>query len=72
VDCIVIIGTFSIDGPKKCSGLVVKQYEEKSMIELFEQHCFKNISCKSVDHITLREQLKTLFFAALQISQLSK
>jgi hypothetical protein len=52
VDGIVIFGTFSIDGPKKCSGLVVKQYEEKSMIELFEQHCFKNISCKSEDHVT--------------------
>ena len=52
VDGIVIIGTFSIDGTKKCSGLVVKQYEEKSMIELFEQHCFKNISCKSEDHVT--------------------
>lgn len=52
VDGMVIIGTFSPDGPTKCSGLEIKQYDENSMKEKFEQNQFKNVECKRDDHIT--------------------
>lgn len=48
----IIIGTFSIDGPKKCSGLEIKQYDENIMKKMFETGSFKNIECKREDHTT--------------------
>lgn len=48
----ILVGTFSVDGPFKCSGLEVKQYDQNSMKNLFENAGFKNITCKNVDHIT--------------------
>ncbi|PZE16916.1 SAM-dependent methyltransferase [Putridiphycobacter roseus] len=32
----LILGTFSKDGPKKCSGLDIQQYDEASMTTVFE------------------------------------
>ncbi|MEC8832487.1 MAG: class I SAM-dependent methyltransferase [Bacteroidota bacterium] len=46
----VIIGTFSENGPKKCSGLDIKQYTEDTMEETFRS--FTKIACKTEDHIT--------------------
>lgn len=46
----LVLGTFSEDGPKKCSGLDIKQYNEDSMEVLF-QH-FQKIECKTMDHTT--------------------
>lgn len=34
-DGIFILATFSIDGPKKCSGLEVSQYDKNALLELF-------------------------------------
>ena len=48
----LIIGTFSTDGPTKCSGLLIQQYTEVGMKEKFEAANFKNIECKREDHIT--------------------
>ena len=45
------IGTFSENGPLKCSGLEITQYSETSMAARFEKY-FEKISCKMVDHIT--------------------
>ena len=39
----VIIGTFSVDGPTKCSGLNIKQYDETSLKEQFKEAQFRNI-----------------------------
>ena len=48
---ILILGTFSKDGPKKCSGLDIKQYSEESMLLIFERY-FKKIKCIQEDHTT--------------------
>jgi hypothetical protein len=48
----LIVGTFSTDGPTKCSGLPIQQYTEAGMKEKFESANFKNIECKLEDHIT--------------------
>lgn len=34
----MIIGTFSIDGPFKCSGIEIKQYSEESLTNCFEEN----------------------------------
>ena len=34
---VFVIGTFSTSGPKKCSGLDITQYNEKSLTKLFNQ-----------------------------------
>jgi trans-aconitate methyltransferase len=60
----IIVGTFSVDGPKKCSGLEVKQYEEKTMKSLFEENNFKNIQCKREDHITPSGNIQNFVFCS--------
>jgi hypothetical protein len=52
VDGMVIVGTFSTDGPTKCSGLEIKQYDEDGMKAKFIQSDFKNLECKREDHVT--------------------
>ncbi len=64
VDGMVIIGTFSVDGPTKCSGLEIKQYDEDGMKEKFEQSDFKNIECKREDHITPAGAVQNFIFCS--------
>ena len=47
----LIIGTFSENGPLKCSGLDVKRYSEKEIEKLFNRS-FKLIDSFYYDHVT--------------------
>jgi SAM-dependent methyltransferase len=47
----LMIGTFSENGPKKCSGIEIKQYSDKSLSSCFEKD-FEKIDCLYVDHHT--------------------
>lgn len=47
----LVVGTFSIDGPTKCSGIAIKQYDEKTLEEAFLNH-FDKVNCTRVDHQT--------------------
>ncbi|HJV21030.1 MAG TPA: class I SAM-dependent methyltransferase [Sediminibacterium sp.] len=47
----LILGTFSENGPKKCSGLEIKQYTEASMSKRFEEK-FDRIKCIEEEHQT--------------------
>jgi len=47
----LIIGTFSENGPEKCSGLPVNRYAE-SQLEQVMSNDFKKIACINEDHIT--------------------
>jgi len=58
----VIVGTFSTDGPTKCSGLDVKQYDETGMKSRFESWAFKNILCKRENHITPMGAIQNFVF----------
>ena len=69
VDGLVIIGTFSVDGPKKCSGLEIKQYDEDSMKGKFENAEFKNIECKREDHITPAGAVQNFVFCSFLKNQ---
>ena len=62
----IIVGTFSVDGPPKCSGLEVKQYNEAGMKDKFEHASFKNIECKREDHITPTGAVQNFVFCSFE------
>ena len=64
VNGMVVIGTFSVDGPRKCSGLEIKQYDEEGMKEKLETAQFKNIECKREDHITPSGAIQNFVFCS--------
>ncbi len=45
------IGTFSENGPEKCSGLKIKQYSEETLTTEL-QNGFEKLRCIIEDHIT--------------------
>jgi 2-polyprenyl-3-methyl-5-hydroxy-6-metoxy-1,4-benzoquinol methylase len=47
----LVIGTFSENGPKKCSGLDIKQYSETSLNNKFKKY-FTKVNCLEIDHKT--------------------
>lgn len=47
----LVIGTFSDQGPTKCSGIDIKQYSEADMSAQLEGY-FEKINCFTVDHTT--------------------
>lgn len=46
----LILGTFSKNGPKKCSGLDIKQYNEEQMETVFNH--FEKLECRAEEHTT--------------------
>lgn len=46
-----LLGTFSENGPLKCSGLEIKQYSENNMIDTFKEH-FETEICFTENHTT--------------------
>jgi SAM-dependent methyltransferase len=48
----ILIGTFSFNGPIKCSGLDITQYDEKSLSTLFTSDNIHLSTYEYVDHIT--------------------
>jgi trans-aconitate methyltransferase len=62
----IIVGTFSVDGPKKCSGLEIKQYDEVRMKDKFEHASFKNIECKREVHITPTGYVQNFVFCSFE------
>ena len=47
----MIVGTFSPEGPTKCSGLSIRQYSDEELTTMFMDG-FEKIKCVNVDHIT--------------------
>jgi 2-polyprenyl-3-methyl-5-hydroxy-6-metoxy-1,4-benzoquinol methylase len=62
---ILILGTFSESGPKKCSGLDVQQYSETSLSAPFEKG-FKRIRCIEEAHITPRNTIQQFLFCSFR------
>ena len=61
----VTIGTFSKDGPKKCSGLDIKQYSEKTLMEELKNG-FKKIKCLTEKHITPFKTTQDFLFCSFK------
>ncbi|MBL0013658.1 MAG: class I SAM-dependent methyltransferase [Flavobacterium sp.] len=57
----MVIGTFSENGPRKCSGLDITQYNEAKMNAIFESH-FDLVDCFTEDHITPFDTIQNFIF----------
>ncbi len=62
---ILVLGTFSVNGPKKCSGLEIKQYSETSMSAKFEKY-FKRVKCITEDHQTPFNTIQNFLFCGFK------
>jgi 2-polyprenyl-3-methyl-5-hydroxy-6-metoxy-1,4-benzoquinol methylase len=61
----LILGTFSENGPTKCSGLEIKQYNERSMSARFE-FTFDRIKCITEDHKTPFNTIQNFLFCSFK------
>ena len=65
---VCIIGAFSLEGPKKCSGIEVRQYSDNSMIEKTKD-LFENMKCMEVAHTTPFETVQQFIFCSFRKRQ---
>ncbi|WP_336732281.1 class I SAM-dependent methyltransferase [Chryseobacterium sp. VD8] len=61
----LIVGTFSKNGPKKCSGLEISQYDEESMNSIFE-NSFEKTDCITEDHTTPFSTVQNFIFCTFK------
>jgi hypothetical protein len=59
------IGTFSENGPTKCSGLPVRQYSENLLSSVLTEH-FKKIRCITEDHETPFHTFQNFLFCSFK------
>jgi len=62
---VLVIGTFSEQGPKKCSGIEIKQYSETTMTDRLKNF-FKKIQCITVDHKTPFDTIQNFVFCSFR------
>lgn len=62
---ILILGTFSEEGPSRCSGLDIVQYSESSMSARFET-AFERIKCIHEDHLTPFNTVQNFLFCSFR------
>lgn len=61
----LVIGTFSVDGPLKCSGIDITQYSESSLERTFDPY-FRLESTFRVDHPTPFDTVQNFVFGAFK------
>ncbi|GMN11129.1 class I SAM-dependent methyltransferase [Croceitalea sp. MTPC9] len=61
----LIIGTFSQNGPKKCSGLDIKQYNEEELTSELKKG-FDKIQCITEDHLTPSNTTQNFLFCSFK------
>jgi len=64
-DGFMIIGTFSENGPAKCSGLAIKQYTERTLTSTLERS-FQKIKCIREDHLTPFHTIQNFLFCSFK------
>jgi trans-aconitate methyltransferase len=67
---VLVIGTFSEQGPKKCSGIEIKQYSETSMTDRLKKY-FEKIKCITIDHKTPFDTIQNFVFCSFRKSQIA-
>ena len=65
VNGFLIIGTFSENGPLKCSGLVITQYSQDKLTTEFSE-AFEKISCLNEDHKTPFDTFQNFLFCSFR------
>lgn len=67
VNGFMTIGTFSEKGPKKCSGLPIKQYTEDTLANELRKG-FSKIRCITEDHVTPFKTIQNFLFCSFKRS----
>jgi len=62
---VLAIGTFSEQGPKKCSGIEIRQYSETTMTDRLK-NLFEKIKCITVDHKTPFDTIQNFVFCSFR------
>jgi len=62
---VLVIGTFSEQGPKKCSGIEIKRYSENTMADRLKKF-FEKIKCITVDHKTPFDTFQNFVFCSFR------
>ena len=62
---VLILGAFSEAGPKKCSGIEIRQYSETTMTALLHGN-FEKIECIRVDHKTPMGGIQNFLFCSFR------
>ncbi|WP_417356100.1 class I SAM-dependent methyltransferase [Flavobacterium sp.] len=62
---IAVIGTFSENGPLKCSGIEIKQYSKEDLASRFESY-FNTIECINLDHKTPFDTIQNFTFCSFR------
>lgn len=65
VNGFLTIGTFSKNGPEKCSGLKIRQYDEQLLTTELENG-FKKTKCVTEDHITPFDTKQNFLFCSFK------
>ncbi|MGE0562705.1 MAG: trans-aconitate 2-methyltransferase [Flavobacteriales bacterium] len=61
----LIIGTFSEQGPLKCSGIEIKQYSEDTLINRFKP-TFEKLNCLTINHQTPFNTIQNFTFCTFK------
>lgn len=62
---VLLLGTFSKQGPKKCSGIEIKQYSESTITDRLK-NSFENIKCIAVNHETPFDTVQSFIFCSFR------
>ncbi len=62
---VLVLGTFSEQGPTKCSGIEIKQYSEKTMTQRLTKF-FDKVKCITVDHQTPFDTIQNFIFCSFK------
>lgn len=62
---VMVIGTFSEQGPKKCSGIEIRQYSEETMTDRLNKF-FEKIKCITIDHKTPLDTIQNFVFCSFR------
>lgn len=62
---LLILATFSENGPEKCSGIPVHRYSETEMVARLQKVCDR-IKCFTVDHATPFDTVQNFLFCAFR------
>jgi SAM-dependent methyltransferase len=62
---VLVIGTFTEQGPKKCSGIDIKQYSETTMTDRLKIF-FEKVKCITVDHQTPFDTIQNFIFCSFK------
>jgi len=61
----LVMATFSLTGPEKCSGLPVSRYSERTLREIFREG-FTEIECRPQEHTTPMQSTQDFLFCSFK------